>query len=386
MAAELLVVVLLLLGVAVLLYQGLAILFAYQMPRLDPADPTVRPTGSFAIVIPARDEVDEIAGTLASLRDQDLPLTDVVVVDGGSTDGTREEVARRAPPVRLIDEPPLPPGWIGKSWACWTGARATHGDWLIFLDADVRLEPAAVRTALAWAERERADLASVATRMEMGSRWERIVIPFYVQMVLTHFRAPRVNRPGARAAMANGQFLLVRRSAYDALGGHEAIREQVVEDVALAERFRAAGRRRRLTWGPRLAGTRMYRDRRSMAEGLLKTMHGTSYSRARQVGRLVGLVGLFWLPLGLVPLGAALGSLPLVAMGSVLWVALFGKHAAFARATGAGAADGLLYPVAVGFYAALLLRSIARGRPGGSVRWKGREYRLRPDEDAAAKR
>ncbi len=372
------VVVLLLASVLVLLYQGVAIVFAYEMPALDPLGPGTPPSlPSLSVVIAARNEVDDLPATLDSLLAQDLSIDEIVVVDGGSTDGTREVVRARAPRVRLIEEPPLPEGWIGKSWACSVGARATHGDWILFLDADVHLHPAAVRTALSWAVRDSADLASLATRIEVGSTWERIVMPFYVQMVLTHLRAPRVNDDASSAAMANGQFTLVRRAAYEAVGGHEAVRTQLVEDVALAQRFRARGLRLRVAWAPELAQTRMYRSRSEISEGILKTVHGTRYSTAAQIGRLIGLVGLFWLPLGLLPLGIAVGSLPLIGMGAFLYAALFGKHVAFARSVGAPAAYGLLYPAAVAFFVVLLARSIRRGAGGRPVEWKGREYSLR---------
>ena len=372
-------ILLLLLALAALLYQGVAILFAYEMPQLEAnPEPVLGPGPS--VIIAARNEVDDLPATLDSLLAQTTELPEIVVVDGGSTDGTPDVVRARSARVRLLEEPPLPDRWVGKSWACWTGARMTTGEWMLFLDADVRLDPHAVATLLGWARRENADLASIGTHIEMETTWERIVMPFYVQMVLTHFRSPHVNRPGSQAAVANGQVLLVRRSAYDAVGGHAAIREQIIEDVALAERFRAEKRVMRFAYGPRLARTRMYRNQEEMFEGLLKTVHGNHFSSARQFGRLVGLVGLFLLPLGLLPLGIVTGDLALTAMGAFLYVALFGKHTAFACATGAPARDGLLYPVAVAYYVRLLWTSMRRGMAGGSVGWKGRRSRLRSDE------
>ncbi|HTP54561.1 MAG TPA: glycosyltransferase family 2 protein [Thermoplasmata archaeon] len=376
----LLVVLLVAASIAVLLGQGVAILLAYEMPRLDAAPPErpARPRGRVSVVIAARNEGAELPGTLDALLLQDYPELEVVVVDGGSTDGSRTEVDRRAPRVRWIDEPPLPPGWVGKNWACSVGAQATDGEWLLFLDADVRLAPATVRTTVEWAEREGAELATIAPRLEMVGFWERTVLPFYVQMVLTTFRSPHTNRDRSKSAMANGQYWLVRRVDYRALGGHEAVRAQILEDVAIARRFRAAGKRLRLAWAPDLATTRMYTDRRELFEGLAKNVHGTRFSAARQVGLLAFLVGLFWLPLGLLPFGIVTGSVPLVLCGALLYVALFGKHVAFARTTGAPAAYGLLYPVAVGFYVAAVLTSLVRGLRGRGVPWKGRTYPLRP--------
>lgn len=367
-------------ALAVLLYQGAALLFAAQMPRLDPAPPatTVGPVPKVSVVIAARNEEVDLPTTLDALAAQEYPNLEVVVVEGGSTDRTPEVLAARAGRVRPVAEPPLPPGWVGKNWACWTGAEATDGDWLLFLDADVRLAPSAVGTVLAWAEREEAALATIAPRVEMLGPWERTVLPFYVQMVLTHLRAPHVNRARSRAALVNGQFWLVRRAEYAALGGHAGVRDQLVEDVAIGRRFRAAGRRIRLGWAPALATTRMYRDRREMYEGVLRTVGGTEFSAAREAGYLAGLVGFFWLPLGLLPFGLAVGSPLLAGVGAFLYFALFGKHVAFARAVGAPAAYGLLFPIAVGFYATAVATLLLRGIRGGAVTWKGRSYPLRP--------
>ncbi len=365
-------------AVLVLLFQGVALLFAYQMPRLDPLGPGGPGTASVSVIVAARDEEGDLEATLDGLLAQDVGGLEIVVVEGGSRDRTRALVLARAPRVRLVDEPPLPDGWVGKNWACWTGARASHGDWLLFLDADVQLHPAAIRTVLAWAQREGAAAATIAPRVEMVGFWERLVLPFYIQMVLTYFRAPRVNRDGSRAAMLNGQFWLTRREEYEAIGGHAAVRGVVLEDVALARRFRAAGRPLRVAWAPALATTRMYRDRGEMFEGLLKNIHDTRFSAGRQLGFLAGLIALYWLPLLVVPVGVLLASAPLLAIGVVLAVALLGKHVAWARAVGAPAAYGFLYPIAVGYYVVLVVTSLGRGLRGGSVLWKGRAYRLDP--------
>ena len=365
-------------AVAVLLYQGAALWLAREMPRLDPAPPT--PSGAIvpkvSVVIAARDEELDLPATLDSLLRQDLGELEIVVVESGSEDRTCQVIEARAPRVRRVEEPPLPPGWVGKNWACWTGAHATQGEWLLFLDADVRLDPSAVRTTLAWAEREGAALATIAPRVEMVGFWERVVLPFYIQMVLTYFRAPHVNRAGSGRAMANGQYWLVRRTDYDALGGHAAVRGKVVEDVAIAQRYRSAGRRLRIAWAPELATTRMYRDRHEMFDGVLRGSLGTEFSVARQAAFVVGLVALFWAPLALLPLGLLLGNVVFTATGAVLLIALFGKHVVFTRAVGAPAAYGLLFPVAVGFYLVALLTSIGRGARGGSLTWKRRRYAL----------
>ena len=329
-----------------------------------------------SVVLAARNEELDLPATLDGLLAQDYPNLEIVVVDGGSTDGTRAVIDARAPRVRRLDEGALPTGWVGKNWACWTGALATAGEWLLFLDADVRTHPAAVRTVVDWAERENADLASIAPTVEMVGFWERVVLPFYIQTVLTYFRAPRVNRDNSHTAIANGQFCLVRRTAYDRVGGHEAVRSYVLEDVELARRLRQVRARLRFAQAPELARTRMYRDRHEMFEGLVKNVHGGEFSGVRMVGFLVGLVSLFLLPLVVLPFGWWEGSLLLTGVGAFLWIALFGKHVGFAKGVGAPPAYGLLYPLAVGFYLVLVSMSLVRGLRGRPVRWKGRTYDL----------
>ena len=362
-------------SLAALVVQGIPVLYALQMPELRPGEPRwVRAPGHVSVVIAARDEAMDLPGCLDSLLRSTYPDFDVVVVDGNSRDGTREIARSRGPRVRVIDEPALPEGWVGKNWACHNGARSTAGEYLLFSDADVRHHPQALSVAVAWLRAEGADLVTLAPRVENVGFWERVVMPFYVQMVLTYFRTPRVNRDRSRAAMANGQYTLVRREAYEAVGGHVAIRSAVLEDVRLAQELRRAGRRLRVAWAPELLTTRMYRDRAEMFEGLLKNIHGTRFSAGRQATFLAGLVAAYWLPLGVLPLGIAAGEPWLVALGILLWALLFTKHVAFTHGVRSPAVYGLLYPLAVGFYLGLLARSIRDGLRHAPLRWKGRLY------------
>ncbi|HYA54623.1 MAG TPA: glycosyltransferase family 2 protein [Thermoplasmata archaeon] len=367
-------------SLVVLLYQGFGLVLALQMPRLDPAPPNPGASAlpSVSVVIAARNEELDLPATLDGFLVQDYPNLEIIVVEDGSTDRTREVIDARAPRVRRVDPPPLPPGWTGKNWACWNGARAASGDWILFADADIRTHPAAVRSAVEWALREHADLATYALKVEMRTFWERLVLPFYIQVVLTYFRTPHVNRPRSKTAMANGQFWLTPRPVYYAIGGHEAVRSIVLEDVAIARRYRSAGRTLRVAWTPELAQTRMYRNREEMFEGLLKNVHGTEFSAPRLVGSFVGLIGLFLLPLALLPFGLLTGSLGFTLLGGFLYFALFGKHVVFARSLGAPAAYGLLYPVAVGYYVVLVATSLGRGLRRKGVAWKGRSYPMGP--------
>ncbi|MCI4363767.1 MAG: glycosyltransferase [Thermoplasmata archaeon] len=363
---------------AVLVVQGVAIYLAAIMPTLGPDAPPPRATPRVSAVVAARNEEADLGACLDSLLAQEYPDLEIIVVDGGSTDGTREIVRARGSRVRLLEEPPLPAGWVGKNWACANGARAATGELLLFTDADVRYHPRALVATLGWMEREEADAVTLAPRVETDGFWERVVLPFYTQMVLTYFRAPRMNRPGSRAALLNGQYWLVRRRVYEALGGHASVRGYVLEDIQLARELRERGARLRIAWAPDLLSTRMYRDRREMFEGILKNIHGTRFSALRQVGFLAGLLLFFVVPLALLPAGLLAGSLPLVVAGAVLYISLFGKHIGFALGVRERGAYGALFPLAAGFYLVAVSTSLVRGLAGRPLRWKGRNYPLEP--------
>ncbi|HEV2450280.1 MAG TPA: glycosyltransferase family 2 protein [Thermoplasmata archaeon] len=380
LASSWLLFLLLLYTVAVLLVQGAAVYLAALMPGLGPDDagPTGRPRVS--AIIAARNEEEDLGPCLDSLLAQDYPNLEVIVVDGGSNDRTVAVARARGDRVRVIPEPPLPPGWVGKNWACSLGATAATGELLLFTDADMRYHSRVLSATLGWAEREGADMVTLAPRVEAVGFWERVVLPFYTQMVLTYFRAPRMNRPGSRAALANGQYWLVRRSVYEAIGGHSAVRGYVLEDIALARLLRDRGATMRIAWAPELLSTRMYRTRDEMFEGILKNIHGTRFSLARQLGITGGLLLFFLAPLAVLPLGLAFGSLTWAAFGTLLLGVLLAKHVGFAAGVRERAVYGLLFPLAVGFYLAVLARSIAGGLAGRPLRWKGREYPLDPSD------
>jgi chlorobactene glucosyltransferase len=370
----------LLVGVSVvaIVLQGIPLYFAFQIPRLEvPPEAGILRTGPLvSVILAARNEEADLGPALDGLLAQSYAPLEIVVVDGGSTDRTRDVARARGPRVRLIEEPPLPSGWVGKNWACDIGYRASSGSYLLFTDADMRYQPTAVGTTLAWAQTEQADLATLGPHVEVRSFWERVILPFYVQLVMAYFRTPRVNSDTSRAAMANGQFMLVRRDAYEAVGGHAAIRGYVLEDVAFARRLRAAGKRLRFAWAPSLLETRMYRDRHEMFEGLKKNVHDTRFSALRQFGFLAGIVFIFLAPLAALPVGLWTGSVLLTILGAFVYIAWFAKHALFARAIGMDGLYGLLFPVAVGFYLVLIGASIVDGLRGKPVAWKGRTYAM----------
>ena len=238
---------------------------------------TNRDLPSVCVVIPARNESREIAGCLESVLCQDYPRFSVVVVDDRSTDDTAEiaaRFARRDSRVRVITNSNLPPGWLGKSRALWLGARGLSEDWILFLDADCRLDPWALSTAIAEAIERRADLFSLWPRQAAGTFWEHMTIPLCAGIIALWFGSRGSNSHSRGRAFANGQFVLIRREPYERIGGHEAVKDAIIEDVPFAEYAGRSGLRCFVAGGRDLVSVRMYRDFRSICDGWARIYAG----------------------------------------------------------------------------------------------------------------
>ncbi|TCZ62902.1 glycosyltransferase [Roseicella aquatilis] len=230
--------------------------------------------GLVSILIPARDEAANIEACVAAALASRGAAVEVVVMDDGSTDGTPEIVRRLAdadPRVRLAAAPPLPPDWTGKVHACARLAEQARGDWLLFIDADVRLAPGAAAAMAAHAAAKRLAMVSGVPRQVIGSLGEGLTVPAINFLLLGYLpgggRAETV-RPDLAAAC--GQLVLCERRAYESVGGHGAVRRVLHEGLALARRFRAEGHRTEVVDGAPLATCRMYRGFAECWSGFLK--------------------------------------------------------------------------------------------------------------------
>lgn len=229
---------------------------------------TCKSPPSVAVVIPACNESAMIADCLRSVTMQTGVSLQVIVSDDRSEDDTAVVVAGLAEGdsrIRLLRITQLADGWLGKSHAMWTATRGLDADWLLFLDADCRLlHPTAILTACSWADRQRADLLTLWPRQAAGGFAEALLIPLCAAVMALWFG--RSNQPSA-AAFGNGQFLMMRRGAYEAVGGHRAVRQALIEDVPFAQHVRAAGYRTLAAGGRDLVAVRMYSSLRGVVLG-----------------------------------------------------------------------------------------------------------------------
>ena len=226
-------------------------------------------------IIPARNEEAAIARAVESVAAQP-EVAEVIVVDDQSSDGTAavlRDLGERIPKLKVLRTGELPRGWVGKNHAAAMGAGAAAGDWRLFTDADTFHLPGSARGALCDATDHDAALVSYSPEQEMVTFWERALIPFVYCRLAARFSFARINDPRQPDAAANGQFLMIRRDAYDAVGGHAAVAAEILEDVALARRVKQRGFGIYFAAPSGVVRTRMYRSLRAMWQGWTKNLY-----------------------------------------------------------------------------------------------------------------
>jgi glycosyltransferase involved in cell wall biosynthesis len=224
-----------------------------------------------SVIIPARNEEANLRPCLESLVSQEGIAFETIVVDDGSTDATRA-IAQAFPSVRVIESGPLPPGWTGKNNAVTAGARQARGKWLLFTDADTVHKPGSLAAAVKEAEEYDVDLLSYSPEQEVHGFWERAVMPVIFADLAREYPPSAISENSSKVAAANGQYLLISRAAYDKIGGHAAVAQSLLEDVALARAVRRASLRIRFRYAPEAVRTRMYRSFEQLREGWTKNL------------------------------------------------------------------------------------------------------------------
>lgn len=230
-----------------------------------------RPKPIVSVIVPARNEEVCLGECLTSLLYQHGIDFEIIVVDDHSTDKTRQ-IAESYVGVQVIQADPLPTGWTGKNNAAHCGAKVAKGDWLLFTDADTVHRRGSLRHAVREAEEHDADLLSYSPKQDVVTFWERALMPVVFAELRNQYPPEKVRDPMSPIVAANGQYLLISREAYNAVGGHAGVADRLLEDVELARKVKEAGAIVRFRYGRDAVKTRMYRSRRQMFEGWTKNL------------------------------------------------------------------------------------------------------------------
>jgi chlorobactene glucosyltransferase len=335
-----------------------------------------------SVIVPARNEAATIQTVVRSILASSYGNFELLVVDDQSTDATASLVRQfesQDSRVRLIAGAELPDGWYGKPWACFQGYQAARANILLFTDADTRHAPELLARAVGALVVRPRDLVTVAPHQRSQTFWERLVMPQIWLLLGLRYHPERVTHARrVRDVIANGQFILVTREAYEAVGTHAAVRHEVAEDLALAQAFFRAGRRIFFAFARSLMETRMYSSLRQIIEGWSKNVYlggRRSFPDEPVLQRLVPLMlaiaWLFWLvppiALGVTHGAGAQGHAALAATGlSVLFWMLISYGSRIPILYGLG------YPL--GALVALYIAARSTWRGAGQVEWRGRVY------------
>jgi len=361
----------------------------YELDILvDPLAHLPEPAPKISVIVPARNEARNIERCVQALLSQTYPNYELIVVDDRSTDATLEileELAKvHSAPARLkvVHGAEPPANWAGKPHALQQGVAQATGEWLCFVDADTFATPALLASSMTAAQANSADLFTILTTQELGTFWEKVVLPLVFTALSIGFPARRVNDPARPDAIANGQFILIRSQVYSAVGGHQAVRERIDEDKALAEVVKRAGYRLIIADGRPVTRTRMYTSLAEIWEGWTKNIYLGLRDRLwlLLLGAVVGLLGALLLPVwfgGGVIWFIATGDLipALISLEAlVVWAHLVAIRVQACRAYQISPFYALSLPLGSLVFTAMMFASAYKVLTRKGVTWKGRTY------------
>ena len=352
----------------------------------EPADwPTV------TVIVPARNEAAMLPRTVPTICRQDYPHLRVIVVDDQSDDATPQILQRleiEYPRLTALRAADRPAGWVGKPWAVAQGvehASASHSELLLFTDADIEFHPQVVRQAVRLLASGPYDLVSLFPQLHFSCAAERIGLTGLVTVLALGYPAGVVNNPKSKQALAAGGFILVRRAPYESVGGHAAVKDQVIEDINLARALKSAGARLHIRLTDDLITTRMYENLPDLWEGLAKNAYAGVNHRPDKfiAGSILGLLIAVLPPVYFVAsLIIALLRYPdappklwaVVALSALINLLMYAIHRRTIRHFRLPAWHAWLMPVSLGFYQLIAVHSVYQHLFKGGAVWKGRRY------------
>jgi glycosyltransferase involved in cell wall biosynthesis len=349
-----------------------------SLPAWDRRPPTPNGEPRVSIIVPARNEEDDIRATLMQLLALDYSNYEIIAVNDRSTDNTgpiMDEVVALdgAARLKVIHVSELPRGWLGKTHAMWSAGKVATGDWLLFTDADVLFKPDSLRRAIAYAEAERADHVVLFPRMIMKRPGEKMMIAFFQALFVFGHRPWKVADPKARDHMGVGAFNMIRRSVYDAVGSYQALRMEVLDDMKLGKVVKNAGFAQRNVFGEDLISLRWAKGAFGIVDNLTKNFFAVlSFQWPRTIASIIGL--------GFLNLGPFLGVW--LAHGwarvpyTIALVSLFAIYYGMSLRSAVPPYYFFLHPVSTSLFMYTLLRSMIHTFANNGIVWRGTKYPL----------
>ena len=364
----------------ILLFAGYEYRTLMNFPTLPNQTGTASSFPSISIILPVRNQARTVSDCVSSLVGLEYPNKEIIVVDGGSTDGTRELVQKFAHEVMLVDEEPLPVGWVGKNWACHLGYKKSRGELLLFTDGDSVHATDSLARSVDYLQAENADLVTLAPGTILRSFWERLLQPPIFLLIMILVGGKLVNDDDRQNAIGNGQYMLFRREAYDKIGGHYAVRDKIIEDYSLGRLLKRAGMRLRFVTASDALGVRMYASLGEIWRGWRKNFYTVSekHMLPRAVTRIFLMFTFLVLPFAVLGYGILLAAAtPLNAyliaglfMSGLLWLGMVMLD----NSIGVSSLYALMFPLAIIVYIFIGIDSTVRGSLGYGFSWKGRVY------------
>jgi len=396
----------------ILLVSGLIIVYwlhnQYHLDIIVEPTPPPQQAPLISVCIPARNEARNIRACVKAILNQDYPNFEIIVLDDRSTDATPEilrdlilesdsssysqsmlsKSREQAPQLQIVNGSDLPSGWAGKPHALFQASAIARGEWLCFVDADTFLAPATLSSCYAKALETKADMFTIMTFQVLGSFWEKTIMPLVMTALSTGFSPRKVNDPKTKDAIANGQFILIKRSVYDAIGGHESVKDNIVEDKAISEQVKWNGHRLIVADGMKVVRTRMYTSLPEMWEGWTKNIYlGLRDQPSLMVLGVFGaflaimasiflpawpLLGIYWY----LKIGSWM-AIAVIIESLLLWAYLMYVRAMVARKMEISPWYAFTTPLGAALFGAMMFASTWKVLSRKGVTWKGRSYQTK---------
>lgn len=368
-------------SIIVFLIAGYEYMTLMHFPSLPEQTHPITNTSMVSIVLPVRNQASTVSDCVSSLVELQYSNKEIIVVDGNSTDDTKNILDSFGPKINIVAEEPLPQGWVGKNWACHLGYKQAKGDLLMFTDGDSIHSHDSLTKTVSFMETANADLVTLAPAAILRTFWEKLLQPPIFWLIMMFVGGKWVNDDNKpRWALGNGQYMLFKRAAYERVGGHSAVRNRISEDYSLGRLIKAQGLKLRMVTASDSLGVRMYSSLSEIWRGWRKNFYSVSGNHPlfRATYRLILLFTFLVLPFVIFGYGLYLVPInPLnvyflsgAFMAFFLWLGLI----ILDRSIRVNPVYALLLPLAITLYIGIGLDSTVRGALGMGFSWKGRIY------------